>query len=360
MLTNIFTKSSKYVALALALSSLNACQKKEYEPLYETPTLTSQASGVTTRLTRVQFLNTNVGYVSGLSGVILKTTDAGANWVKQNSGITTNLSSISFANENVGYAAGAATGTGTAATFTILKTTDGGNEWKPLSISGTGAALNTIKFVTEKIGWVAGAAGRIFKTTDGGSTWVQQTNFDTLGMRPSWIEKRLEDGESITATGGTVAGTAIQYLHAKNENELFALASSGIVYHTTNGGETWKWYETHSLEALYGISFVNDNTAYLCGANGCVLKMNPNFVFEDKTNKANTRSFRDLHFRDEQTGYVFGEHGYIFKTIDGGTYWGNEVAPEQFYIFYSCFFTSPTTGYLVGNNGNIVKLQDVK
>ena len=99
MLTNIFTKSSKYVALALALSSLNACQKKEYEPLYETPTLTSQASGVTTRLTRVQFLNTNVGYVSGLSGVILKTTDAGANWVKQNSGITTNLSSISFANE---------------------------------------------------------------------------------------------------------------------------------------------------------------------------------------------------------------------------------------------------------------------
>ena len=70
----------------------------------------------------VYFPDANTGYVVG-SGVILKTTDAGTSWIKQNGGLG-GLDAVYFTDINRGYAVG-------GFDDSIVQTTDGGNSWVP-------------------------------------------------------------------------------------------------------------------------------------------------------------------------------------------------------------------------------------
>jgi len=81
----------------------------------------SQNSGTTNWFASIQFpLDILTGYTVGYHGIILKTTNGGANWFSQTSGTTQHLHSVHFpADALTGYAVGD--------TGTILKTTDGGS-----------------------------------------------------------------------------------------------------------------------------------------------------------------------------------------------------------------------------------------
>lgn len=61
-----------------------------------------------------------------------------------------------------------------------------------------------------------------------------------------------------------------------------------------------------------------------------------------------------IFFVNQQTGYV-ASHGYIFKTTNGGQNWSEIYHPGQIngseiYYFRSMFFTSASTGYVVGQD----------
>lgn len=337
-----------------------SCQKKDYEPLYQKPSITKLNSGTDVRLTKVQFLNENVGYVSGRTGTVLATKNAGATWTKLTINTTVNLNGLSFVDENTGWVTGNSSGTGTSAKNTVFATKDGGQNWMEQVLPGTARTMNSVAFTDQNNGWIVGNNGTIYHTTDGGDNWALQTNVDTTGMRASYVRKQMASGGNVSATAGFIGNTTLNYIHARDANTLFILANQGNVFKTTDGGATWKWQETKNLNALYGISFPRADVAYLCGANGAVLKTDGNGYFEDVTNASNTRSFRDMYFVDENYGWAFGEHGYIFKTLNGGKYWGIEVDISVIEIIYSCQFLRPDLGYLVGNGGAIIKLEDIK
>src|SRR6266513_2933468 len=69
----------------------------------------------------VSFIDANNGTAVGWYGIILRTTDGGANWVKQTSGTTSFLYGVSFTDANNGTAVGE--------DGTIVRTTDGGANW---------------------------------------------------------------------------------------------------------------------------------------------------------------------------------------------------------------------------------------
>ena len=48
--------------------------------------------------------------------------------------------------------------------------------------ANTSNYLRAVYFISETIGWVAGNAGVIFKTTDGGTNWIEQTSGNTDGL----------------------------------------------------------------------------------------------------------------------------------------------------------------------------------
>ena len=78
--------------------------------------------------TSVYFSNATTGYICGGDGIILKTTDAGANWFINYSNHNQFFESIYFPDTNTGYAVG----------DIIIRTTDGGNNWIPQKAYVTG------------------------------------------------------------------------------------------------------------------------------------------------------------------------------------------------------------------------------
>ena len=125
----------------------------------------SQNSGVTTSLNDVYFTDNQNGWAVGDKGIIIHTTDGGQNWTSQTSGTTETLRAVFFVDKNTGWTVGGST------KKTMLKTTDGGAEWKDISGNNIPKTImQDIAFADANTGWTL-SNDSIYITSDGGDTW---------------------------------------------------------------------------------------------------------------------------------------------------------------------------------------------
>jgi hypothetical protein len=110
----------------------------------------------------------------GNSGLILRTTDGGNNWIQQTSGTSYSLYGVSFYDNNNGMAVGS------GANSTILKTTNGGNTWTE-QISPSSLDLMDVCYTDINNATAVGLNGTIIRTTNGGGTVsVKEINSKTI------------------------------------------------------------------------------------------------------------------------------------------------------------------------------------
>ncbi|MCX6256985.1 MAG: YCF48-related protein [Bacteroidia bacterium] len=139
----------------------------------------SQFSGTLNNLMSVCFIDADTGIVVGIAGTttfetILKTTDGGITW---NNNFSTDqtafyVHSVFCTNSSVGYIALGGCNINWC-TGGISKTTDGGITWNYVYISGSHPDLMcSIYFPDVNVGYAAGNYGTIIKTTDGGNNWT--------------------------------------------------------------------------------------------------------------------------------------------------------------------------------------------
>ena len=69
------------------------------------------------------FIDENIGWIVGESGLILMTTNSGDNWTLQDGGTTVDFTTVFFVNDSTGWIGGQS--------GTILKTIDSGENWTP-------------------------------------------------------------------------------------------------------------------------------------------------------------------------------------------------------------------------------------
>jgi photosystem II stability/assembly factor-like uncharacterized protein len=95
-------------------------------------------------------------------------------WTLQSSGVTTRLRGVSAATERVAWASGAGS--------TVLRTTNGGENWNQLTVTSDPLDFRDIDAIDALTAYVLsignGPASRIYKTTDGGVTWKLQFKSD--------------------------------------------------------------------------------------------------------------------------------------------------------------------------------------
>jgi photosystem II stability/assembly factor-like uncharacterized protein len=140
---------------------------------------------------------------------------------------------------------------------TILRTTDGGTTWEQQS-SGTTALLNGVFFTDANTGTAVGSGGTILRTTDGGATWEQQSSGTTAYLAGVFFT----DANTGTAVGG-------------EEDYLLYDISLGIILRTTDGGATWKQQSggtSRTTTPLYGVFFTDANAGTAVGYNGTILR----------------------------------------------------------------------------------------
>ncbi len=129
---------------------------------------TSQTSGASEFLRDVCFIDDNTGWIAGADRTLLKTTDGGQNWVAQTVPSSPNsfLMDVCFIDSLEGWVA--------EYDGTILHTTDSGASWEIQHTEGSPAPYG-IDFVSASHGWIAGLSCAIQHTGDGGDTWESQT-----------------------------------------------------------------------------------------------------------------------------------------------------------------------------------------
>jgi len=301
-----------------------------------------QNSGTANNLNSVHFTDDNTGYIVGDSGTILKTENGGDQWIPLNSGTSHHLRSVSFITPSTGYTVGFGV---------ILRTADAGANWidqTPLGLESI--FFNGVHFPVEDTGYVVGTDwygmyphGLFLKSVDGGSSWSVDTIFSDTNSSFNAVF-------FLDANTGFVCG-----------QQSYGEAGPGLILKTINGGLDWSEFTT--VPAGFGTLYFTD--AYN-GFAGCHYPLSAAGGLYKTTDGGNTWagemlafSPSSVFFPDAVTGFQVGWegiHGYgaIRKTTDSGVNWTPPTVLTTNWLT-SVYFTDVLTGYVVGDSGTILK-----
>ena len=170
----------------------------------------------------MQFYGSLTGWICGYDNLstpqdlLYKTMDGGTHWfLAYESSPPRKLTALFFLDSKHGWMAG-------SADTTILATQDGGLSWNPQYIP-TGNISNPdyrdIYFTDSEKGWVVDGYGNIFRTQNGGHTWVLQSSPITA----AWRKICFQD-----STTGWILGEQGQLLFTQEGGNLWYLTSTSF------------------------------------------------------------------------------------------------------------------------------------
>ena len=248
-------------------------------------------------LSDLHFLDSSTGFVFGdsaiggamITGVVLKTTDGGSNWITYtlgNSDYRTTKACVLNANEL--FSAGR-NGGGNDGLF--IKSVDGGATWtNPTTFP---ERLFNVYFINSSTGWVMGKNGLLSKTTDGGINWVSQN----VSGEDMFCMKFFNNGTTgILGCGG------------------------GELYRTTDGGNSWNSITSNVPDGLLAVD-IKGNDAWFCGEAGTIIHSSDYGQTWSTQSSALPIDFGSVAFADNTHGWMGGMAGTINSTNDGGSVW---------------------------------------
>jgi len=225
-----------------------------------------------------------------------------------------------------------------------------GPRQKPLTRNRESDRLASVCFVDATHGWAVGGRGTILHTTDGGSTWKEQT---------SGTNFILEDVVFLDRNHGwAVGGWPRDY-------DVAVYGGMGVVLATDDGGNTWR----HQLEATAGwlsaVHFIDLPNGWAVGEYGTVMRTRDGGnTWTQMRNVPTPAWLCGVHFVDQQRGWTVGRYETVLKTEDGGQTWAHLQTPTPHRPFslpmayQAVRFASDREGWVVGEHGNIFRTDD--
>lgn len=271
-------------------------------------------SGTDRALYNIQFVDGEHGWISGQDGLILHTADGGKTWQRQVTGTLVYLFGISFIDQQRGFAVGDRA--------TMLDTRDGGQNWTLHKLSQTSGltaeqaitsqdpVLYGVQFIDAQNGWVVGEFGKIFHTTDGGTTFKEQQ------------ESLLGNGIFDVLDLPTFFG-----VHFTSRTEGLAAGLDGRIARTNDGGTTWRFepmeLEYPIVDPLFTATMLPGGGGIAIGAAGEIVRLEPGATAwkRVKLGMEVLTWLRGLEFSNPNDAYIVGGFGLILHTQDGGKTW---------------------------------------
>lgn len=174
-------------------------------------------------------------------------------------------------------------------------TTDNTFQWRPTSAPKT-RRYDDVWFLDANTGWTINSDGQIRHTIDGGQTWPLQHQLPN-GVYPRCVAFADE-----------------------NHGWVGTLTPAMRLFKTDDGGTTWTLFTDLPPEAptrICGMSVVNEDVIFGSGTN--IPRDTPGFI----------------------------------KTDDGGATWTARDMSDHASILIDCYFTSETTGWIVGGIADV-------
>ncbi|MCB0726059.1 MAG: YCF48-related protein [Ignavibacteria bacterium] len=284
-------------------------------------------------LKSVTFVNSQIGFASGDSGVIIKTTNGGTNWFQLSSGSTDDLIKITFTSINTGYVIGTDS--------LIMKTTNSGLSWVRQN-SNTNNSLTSSSFINDATGFISGLNQTLLKTTNGGSNWNNLTFPESLNFYSIFFINNL--------TG---------WLSSEDPNLVGDSALS--IFKTTSGGINWFKQYKHNrefspmLQLQFADSLNGWSVIYLKAVDlSYLIRTTDGGNIWTEYPLGNSGNWC-LFFINQEKGWAAGPQNRIRRTTNGGESWINSIALPASINYFSNYFADSLVGWTVGANGIILK-----
>ncbi len=281
--------------------------------------------------------------------VILHTRDGGESWTEQYSfqidktwAYAFRLNAVQFVSENMGWAVGVVQEFGDAVTSGVLFTDDGGETWVQQAQGVSEGEIVDLFFLDDQNGWALTNRNvfpenhiRLLKTSDGGTNW-----------------EMVSTGQEGNVTIGFAIKTGS--LLFQDEQRGWILGAQCDLLKTEDGGVSWtpkslpeEWTNTFDIE------FANDLQGTVCGE--------ANFLSTDggetwSEGIDNDHTLTDLCFTDSVQGWMVGEWGEIFYTLDGGASWTKVDHEATSAALKAVSFPDHSNGWAAGRGGTIVHI----
>lgn len=145
-----------------------------------------------------------------------------------------------------------------------------------------------------------------------------------------------------------------------DENTGYAIANSGKIIKTSDGGNNWVDISIPKSELfLKKIQFTDANNGFIIGQDniGCYLIKTANAGHSWSAinlNIAPEKSINGMCFLNKQNGFITGDRFFI-KTNDSGLTWTNVLNEDIKFTFNDINFQNTQTGIATTNIGRIYK-----
>lgn len=303
-------------------------------------------------ISQMNFATDNVGYaymheLQGFTSNFSKTSDGGQNWdpITLPVPLGTEFQSMDFYEDGEGVLIVRNWETGEVFTE-VYQTSDDGENWQNISpdVVDPGYGISQIKFLNPSLGFFVSGQS-FYGTSDGGENWIT-TVLPKAGISIDFVDEM-----------NGVIGTwddSFNYI--------------GGMLTTTDGGLNWLETELTVNQTVIGkVIQLDETTAYAApsewGATGQqqfykTTDNGLNWTPIEVPETINSAGLTGFDFRDEQNGVIAlsnNDNLAMYATTDGGENW---VLQNEFQNFYhSVFQLTPNSGYLVGQDGSIYRLE---
>ena len=285
--------------------------------------------------------NSNVGWVCGYNGAVLRTRDGGRTW---RGTVITNapqLESIVFLNDNVGYCSG--TSQFSPGSGGVYKSVDGGASWQEITpLVFVGGVLQRAQvwgchFINERVGIVVGGGcgGELqtfFRTDDGGASWSLFTS--------------------------NYANSGLSHPRMVQENGLCYASSSGALWRSSDGGRSWSVFSTTGPAYWQeNLKFIRNSFCVATAGTSCIGGTDAAGDVRFSSDGGRTWTLRNIgqamfgtFILNDSTAWAAGFEQSVYRTSDYGKTWTPfrcGLAPGS--DFDDIFFINDTTGFVVGD-----------
>lgn len=269
------------------------------EPTEATGRWRVQNSGVSGRISTIQFLDSEVGRAvqmnrNGRELTHLRTSNGGSTWCARKI-VSSSLDLGHFlehTDADVGFTGGQS--------CTVYKTLDGGESWRGTPLCDSRWLLE-MDVAPDGTLWVGGGHGLLFVSTDGGDRWSQR---EVTGL-----DQPVDGIHFVTSQIGMLL-----------ENE-----ESDYLYRTDDGGETWSSLESPAVGSRpRDVSFADAETGVIVGTDGLILRSTDAGRTWQEVESGTSNDINRVDFGTNGFGIAVGNAGTVVVTDDGGATWSLE------------------------------------
>jgi photosystem II stability/assembly factor-like uncharacterized protein len=307
-----------------------------------------QTSGITNTIRGLKVIDENVVWASCNGGVVLRTTNGGITWESKTTDALYNNYTIAATSATTAWVWGTLTSVGTLGQSTLWKTTDGGSTWVK-QYENTNTYADDIIFFDANNGVAIGDPDDgtnfvIVTTTNGGTTWT-----------------RIASAKAPAAAGAS--GSANSYASV-GDNAWFGTYGSGSIklYKTTDKGASWNAYSVPNYTDGYStyMDFKDANNGVAVNTEGKVSLTTDGGLTWGTPVLLDATGLRNVDYIAGTKSIVITgggtSAGVVWTSGDDGKKFVKATIPTVPQL-RNVKFASGTTGWVVGNSGTILKFQ---